>query len=194
MNARIDTSARAGGDKRRIVMLGTDFHTKGGISSVVNVYRETGLFERFPIVYLASHVDGPASQKIRYFATAWVRYMAMLLMGRVAAVHIHVSTDMSFWRKLTFILPTYAFGVPAILHLHGADFDTWYARGPKFKQWIMRYAFDRAASLLVLSQSWRKWAQSVSRNPSIVSIYNPVRVPTATEYATRDAASLLFLG
>ena len=42
-------------DRRRIVMLGTDFHTMGGISSVVNVYREAGLFERFqdPVFALA---------------------------------------------------------------------------------------------------------------------------------------------
>lgn len=180
--------------RRRIVMLGTDFHTRGGISSVVNVYRETGLFERFPIVYLASHADGGAWLKIRYFASAWLRYTAMLLLGRVAAVHVHVSTGASFWRKLIFLLPTWALGIPAILHLHGADFDTWYAEGSAWKQRIVRAAFNHAAALVVLSQSWQKWARSVSRNPSIIPIYNPVRMPLAAEFSARDAASILFLG
>lgn len=182
-------------DQRRIVMLGTDFQTKGGISSVVNVYREAGLFERFPIVYLASHADGGAWVKIRYFAGAWLRYLLMLVRGRVAAVHVHVSTDVSFWRKLCFLLPTYLAGIPAILHLHGADFDTWYAAGARWKQRIVRAVFDRAAAIVVLSRSWQEWARSISRNPAVVAIYNPVRLPPlAADFSARDPASLLFLG
>lgn len=180
---------------RRIVMLGTDFHTKGGISSVVNVYRETGLFERFPIVYLASHADGGAAIKIRYFIAAWTRYLLMLLRGQVAALHAHVSTDTSFWRKLLFLLPTYAAGVPAILHLHGADFDTWYAAGKPWKQRVVRAVFDHAAAIIVLSQSWQKWARGISRNPAIVPIYNPVRMPPLPAGSdARDAPNILFLG
>lgn len=182
-------------ERRRIVMLGTDFHTKGGISSVVNVYREAGLFERFPIVYLASHADGSARTKIRYFVAAWTRYLAMLLRGQVAALHAHVSTDVSFWRKLLFLLPTYVAGVPAILHLHGADFDTWYAAGSRWKQRLVRAVFDRAAAIIVLSQSWQAWARGISRNPAIVPIYNPVRMPPLpAESEVRDPAGILFLG
>ncbi len=182
-------------DRRRIVMLGTDFHTMGGISSVVNVYREAGLFERFPIVYLASHADGGALIKIRYFVNAWLRYLWMLASGRVAALHVHVSTGVSFWRKLCFLLPTYTVGVPAILHLHSGDFDSWHASLPPWLQRLVCRVFDRAAAIIVLSSSWQQWVRSVSRNPTVVAIYNPVRLPPlAGDFATRDPAGLLFLG
>jgi len=38
------TQARA-----RLIMLGTAFETRGGISAVVNTYRAHGLFERWPV-------------------------------------------------------------------------------------------------------------------------------------------------
>jgi glycosyltransferase involved in cell wall biosynthesis len=179
---------------RHIVMLGTDFHTKGGISSVVNVYRESGLFSRFPVVYLASHADGSAWLKIRYFIVAWVRFMGMLLRGRVAAVHAHVSTDVSFWRKLLFLMPAFAARVPAILHLHGADFDTWYEASSPWRKRIVRATFDRASSIIVLSRSWQEWARTITRNPAIVAIYNPVRMPERADFSLREPACVLFLG
>ena len=41
-----------------IVMVGTDPTTRGGISSVVNAWRTTGLFERWPVEYVTSHRSG----------------------------------------------------------------------------------------------------------------------------------------
>lgn len=180
--------------KRHVVMLGTDFRTKGGISSVVNVYREMGLFHRFPVIYLASHIDGGTWSKIAYFIKAWLRYASLLLRGRVGVVHVHMATDLSFWRKFLFLVPTYTAGVPAILHLHSGDFDVWYEHGSRWRKWAIRNAFDRARSIIVLSRSWQKWAQSISSNSLIIPIYNPVRVPQLVDFSVRDANSVLFLG
>ena len=41
---------------KQIVMMGTSLDTKGGISAVVQVYMQTGLFQRFPIRYVTTHV------------------------------------------------------------------------------------------------------------------------------------------
>lgn len=179
---------------KHIVMLGTDFNTKGGISSVVNVYREAGLFQRFPILYFPTHADGSARRKIRFFIAAWRRYMALLVRGRVAAVHVHTSTGASFWRKLLFLFPAFVARVPAILHLHGADFDTFYADGSPRLKWVIRMVLDKAESIIVLSRSWQKWARGISRNPFIVPIYNPVCMPGATDFFHREPSNILFLG
>ena len=84
---------------RTIVMLGTRFDTMGGISAVVNVYRVTGLFDRRGIKYLATHRDGHSAMKLRAMAFAWVQFMSILLTGRLAILHIHISFRASFWRK-----------------------------------------------------------------------------------------------
>jgi glycosyltransferase involved in cell wall biosynthesis len=179
---------------RHIVMLGTAFETKGGISSVVNVYRAAGLFERFPVIYLSTHIDGSTPAKMRLCAAAWLRYMALLLRARVALTHVHISTGASFWRKLLFMCPTLVAGVPAILHLHGADFDEFYEDGGNWRKWVIRTLFDKAAGVIVLSNSWLRWARGISHNPLIVPIYNPVALPAAVDFSSRDPSVILFLG
>jgi glycosyltransferase involved in cell wall biosynthesis len=179
---------------RHIVMLGTAFETKGGISSVVNVYRRAGLFERFSIIYLSTHTDGSALEKMCLCAAAWLRYMALLMRGKVALTHVHISTGMSFWRKLLFFFPTVIVGVPAILHLHGADFAEFFDEGGKRRKWLIRTLFDKAAGIIVLSNSWLRWARGVSCNPLIVPIYNPVALPAVVDFSLRSPSCILFLG
>jgi glycosyltransferase involved in cell wall biosynthesis len=125
---------------------------------------------------------------------AWVRYVALLLRGRVALAHVHVSTGMSFWRKLLFVCPALLAGVPAILHLHGADFEEFHRDGSALRKWVMRWLFDRVAAIIVLSASWQQWARRISRNPLIVPIYNPVVMPPASDASLREPSSILFLG
>ncbi len=48
----------------RVIMLGTAFDTRGGIAAVVNTYRAQGLFERWPIEYIATHCDGSPVGKL----------------------------------------------------------------------------------------------------------------------------------
>jgi glycosyltransferase involved in cell wall biosynthesis len=177
---------------KHVVMLGTAFETRGGISSVVNVYREHGLFQRFPVIYLATHVDGAAPKKLRYCIRAWLRLMGLLAMGKVTLVHVHIATGASFWRKLLFVYPAFALRVPAILHLHSGDFDE-YAEAP-LRRWLVRDMFERAACIVVLSDTWQQWAATVCHNPNIVPIYNPVRLPPAVDARQRDACCILFLG
>jgi glycosyltransferase involved in cell wall biosynthesis len=179
---------------KHVVMLGTDFETKGGISSVVNVYRETGLFERFSIIYVPTHTDGGALGKLRFCIAGWLRYMSLLLCGKIALIHVHISTGMSFWRKLLFLYPALVLRLPSILHLHGADFPEFYEDGGRLRKWLMRTAFDQVAGIIVLSHSWQRWARGISTNPLIVPIYNPVALPPAVDFRARDPSSILFLG
>ncbi|OEZ61616.1 spore coat protein SA [Duganella sp. HH105] len=177
-------------------MIGTGFATMGGISSVVNVYRAAGLFERFSIVYIATHCDGGAAAKLRLLCSAWCKFVGMLLTGRIGMLHVHVSRRASFWRKALFFLPAYLFRVPAVLHLHSGAFHEFYADdcGP-FRRWLIRYIFDRAAQVVVLSNTWKTWAQGISRNPHITAIYNPVLL-SAQPYAwhERIQGQTLFFG
>lgn len=178
---------------RHVVMLGTAFETRGGISSVVNVYREHGLFQRFPVVYLATHADGHAVKKLACCIRAWLAFAAMLTAGKVALAHVHISTGASFWRKLLFVYPAFVLDVPVILHLHGADFDEYLDTAPPLRRRLLRDAFKRAACLVVLSETWRQWAAAACAHPSIVPIYNPVRLPAPAQ-AQRDPACILLLG
>ncbi len=184
---------------KKIVMLGTRFDTMGGISSVVNVYRAAGLFARFPVRYLATHCDGGKAAKLKTAISALGRFIGLLLTGQVALVHIHFASRASFWRKSGFYALAKLFRVPVILHLHGGGFHVFYQESSPLQQRWIRFAFNHAARVVVLSQAWRTWLQGISHNPQIVPIYNPVQVPEwqadpASAGGAGKAPTLLVLG
>lgn len=179
----------------RIVMLGTRFDTMGGISSVVNVYRAAGLFDRWQVVYIATHCDGGRFAKLQVAVAGLLRFVALLLSGKVGVVHVHVSSSASFWRKLAFLVPAYIAGKQVILHLHSGRFHQFYAQGcGPLGKWLVRYAFDHAACAVVLSEGWKTWLQTISSNPNIVAIYNPVEVPSQTVDGRFDRCRIVCLG
>lgn len=180
---------------KSIVMLGTGMDTMGGIASVVRVYEQAGLLRRFGVHYLATHCDGSKWQKLRAMLGAYGQFLRMLLRGRVGLVHVHLASRASFWRKSGFFLLAFAAGVPAILHLHGAEFAQFYERecGPLRRRFV-RFVFNRAARVVVLSEGWQRWVQGMSSNPHVEPIYNPVLLPPASAWEGRSHGAVLSLG
>jgi glycosyltransferase involved in cell wall biosynthesis len=182
-------------DTKHIVMVGTHPDTMGGVAAVVGVYRAAGLFTQYPITYLATHRDGGALLKLRTAAGALLRFCAMLLRGQVSLLHCHTASRNSFWRKTPFFLLAFLFRVPAILHLHGGEFHLFYEKesGP-LKRWLIRFIYDRAAHVLVLSERWRQWVCSISRNARVSIIFNPVQLPALPDWSRRVPGQTLFFG
>jgi glycosyltransferase involved in cell wall biosynthesis len=181
---------------KRIVMVGTSLRTMGGIAAVVQVYAAAGLFERFPVTYVASHCDGGALAKLRAMAGGYLRFLGLLVRGQVGLVHLHVASRASFWRKSGFFLLARLFRKPVVLHLHGGEFRIFYERecGP-LRQRFIRAVFARAAHVIVLSRPWQDWVRALSGNPHVDVIGNPVLVPaTVPSWEGRRAAAVLCLG
>jgi glycosyltransferase involved in cell wall biosynthesis len=179
---------------KKIVMIGTHFDTMGGISSVVNVYRAAGLLDRYGIRYLATHCDGNGVQKLKVAIKAFLTFLWLLLSGKADLIHIHTSSRASFWRKLPFFLLAHWAGRKTIIHLHSGAFHQFYDKcSPRGKATI-RYVFDHASRVIVLSETWKAWARTISRNPHIVAIYNPVQVPPVERFQAAATRTVLCLG
>lgn len=181
---------------KRLYMVGTSFETKGGISSVVNVYRAAGLFERFRVVYIATHADASVIGKARIAFWAVIRYWFALLLGRPGALHAHVSSRSSFWRKCLFMVPSFICGVPVILHLHGSDFRVFYEQeSSPLRQRIIRAVFSRSYVVVVLSETWKAWVVSALGCAKVEVMYNPVLLPAVrAEQDLSEPSRVLFLG
>lgn len=180
---------------KKIVMTGTRFDTMGGISSVVNVYRDAGLFQRYPLHYIATHCDGGTVAKLKIALSALLRFIGMLLTGQVGLLHIHVSSRASFWRKACFFFAARLFRVPTIVHLHSGGFHIFYDRhcGPLRKK-LVRYIFDHASRVIVLSNTWKEWLQTISNNRHIVAIYNPVMLPAWYDAKSASPGNVVHAG
>jgi len=184
-----------------IVMLGTNPNTRGGIAAVVSTYRAGGLFERVKIRYLATHLDGSRWAKAQQFAHAVLSLGVELMRGRVAAVHAHVSSSASFWRKSMMLQMCRAFGRPTIFHLHSGGFAEWVDPRPEFspRLWWIRRTLETSSAVIVLSSTWSRWMKEFAPRANVVVIGNPVSIPeimpTPEERsAARAFGRVLFLG
>src|SRR3954468_9427482 len=161
-----------------VVMVGTRFETRSEVGSVLNAYREAGLFERWPVDYVESHREG--SKLLRYLKAfdGLCVFLAMLCRHRKAVLHVHSAADASFWRKALFMALAQLARWPVVFHLHGTGFATFYDAGcGPVRRALVRLFLDRASCIVVVSQRWCAWMNRVSRNPRVVTIAPPVTLP-----------------
>lgn len=179
-----------------IVMVGTSLATRGGISAVLNAYRDHGLFDRWPIVYLCSHVEGNFFQKVRVAVSAFLTF-ALFLARRASIVHVHSSSHASFWRKSVFVAVARFMRTPVLFHLHGGGFIDFYenrAGGP-IGRYLIRTVLRKASCIVVLSEYWKMEIEKIVPTARVVSVCNPVSAPRSPTVARdRRAGQILFLG
>lgn len=180
-----------------IVMLGMHdaSRNKGGISSVVEVYRSAGLFDRWPIIYLGTATSGSPFAKCGVLVAAFVRYLFLLASGRVALVHSHTASRSSFWRKSLFLLTAFAARRPVILHLHGGRFADFYEECGPLRRRFIRYVLARADRVVVLTSRWRQRIASIAPSARIEIVFNPVAASAiSSPIERRSNDTVLFLG
>lgn len=182
--------------KKCIVMIGPSTRSQGGIASVVMNWKDAGLFEQWPIIYLETHVEGSKFDKLRIGISALVQFLFLLASNRVACVHLHVARRVSFWRKSLFALAALASGRPVLLHIHSGGFSTFYHDECNWlQQRFIQFVLDRAAQLIVLSKVWHTILGPISINRRITVIENFVTPPAhVPDDATRNKHHILFLG
>lgn len=163
---------------KSVLMVGTSLTTMGGVSAMVRGYAAAGLFDRFPIRYVVTHRDGSALDKLAAAATGWLAVAASLWRMERPLVHIHLSFRASFWRKLVVCYLARAFRRPYVLHLHSGGFLDFYLNEcGSLKKRLVRNAFDRAASVLALSEEWKVRLERVFPGAPMAVLPNAVSLP-----------------
>lgn len=179
---------------QHLIMLGTAFESRGGIAAVVNVYRAQGLFDRWPIEYLATHREGGALRKLLTIGRRLATLILLLARHRRAVMHVHIASRWSFWRKSLFMATGMIARCPVIFHLHGGGFARFYeTECGAVGRWAIRFFLDRAACVIVLSDRWRAWITGITQNQNVICVLNPV-APVTQPTAPRRRNLVLFLG
>lgn len=179
-----------------IVMVGTDFATKGGVSAVVNVYRQAGLFERWSIEYVASHEDGSRVRKLTVFVRSLVRFLWLMKCGKLGILHVHSASDASFWRKAVFVAITLTVGRPVVFHLHGGGFAEFVDSLGPLRRRVVRWLLERVSCIICLSAGWARILQGICPRAKITVIRNPICTHAEAQIRTCVPAvrRVVFLG
>ncbi|GHD56395.1 glycosyltransferase family 4 protein [Jeongeupia chitinilytica] len=178
--------------QKSIVMLGTDWTSLGGMTAVVRNYRDGGLWERWPIRYLATFKHDNMTDKIRMAARAYLLLLWWLLSGEVAAVHAHSAVYASIWRKFGLLWLARLFGVKTVFHLHGGEFVHFYEHSGGAARWLVRYLLRMVDAVVVLTDKWVEILQAVEPACEPIVLANPIALPNSP--ATPVPGRVLFLG
>lgn len=159
-------------------------------------WKSAGLFERWPITYLETHVEGSKLDKLRVGISALLRFLLLLASNKVACVHLHVARRVSFWRKSVFALTALVLRRPVLLHIHSGGFPSFFHDECNWLQKrFIRFVLSQADQLIVLSKAWHETLRPISINRRITVIENFVAPPAhVPDDAARSKHYILFLG
>ena len=177
------------------VMIGPCPDAKGGMASVVAVYRKNGLFSGRRCCYLTTATEGGAGRKLWVAASALIRFAFMLIMRRVSLLHVHGASHGSFWRKRVFMRLAGTFGVPVIFHLHGGEFRQFVDE--RLDASTRQKVVDslKACSLIYcLNDEVAGWLRSVLSGVAVQVMPNPIDLPQEEAPREKRDSSILFLG
>lgn len=179
---------------KKLVMVCTA--ARGGMRSVVEGYRADGVFARWNIELIESHVEGNALARMAVGLRGLCRLAWLLLTRQVGLLHCHAAMRGSFWRKSVYALLARASGVPVIFHLHGSEMKLFVGQQPKPLQTLIAWILARQNAVLVLSQSWLDYLQQIAPAAQVHILPNYVGLPDLTQRTAHTGApvKLLFLG
>lgn len=177
-----------------VVMLCTA--ARGGMRSVVEGYRADGLFSRHDVRLLFTHDEGSPLRRVAIAASAYLRFVGLLLTRGVDLVHAHVAMRGSFWRKMVFAVTARRFGVPVVLHLHGSEMKLFHAQQPPWRQRLIARQLEASSRVLVLSRSWMDFVSAIAPAARVEVVPNYVGLPPKEKLhrPQREHVSVLFLG
>lgn len=180
---------------RHVVMAGASLRLAGGVVAVIRAYREQGLFDRGPVIYLDTYRGKGLWMQVRTMIAALARLLGLLLRRQVALLHVHSAARGSFWRKAALCAVCRATGVPYVFHLHSGEFARFFAHecGPLGRRWV-RTTLHGAACVPVLTPQAQVEISAIAPRARLVVLPNPVTIP-ARSFALRNTGSrVLFLG
>jgi glycosyltransferase involved in cell wall biosynthesis len=157
------------------LMVGTDPRSRGGIASVLCLYREAGLFQK--VRFLASYTDGGLLRKLCCYL-AFLAQFGWILISQpgIRLVHIHTASRGSFLRKSIVMMLAKAAGKKTIMHVHGAEFNQFYERAPAPLRKFIGKVLGSADAIVALSRQWERDLHRISGNSRIRIIYNPTKI------------------
>jgi glycosyltransferase involved in cell wall biosynthesis len=183
---------------KHIVMIGPSPESRGGIASVIRSYKDAGLFVRWPIRYLSTHVEGNRLLKLFAAVRAISSFAFMIATRQVAVLHVHVARRTSFWRKTVFILFALATRCPVIVHLHSGGFwDFYWKECGCGRQGLVRFLLDHATHIVVLTHEWVNQLMPITKNRNIRHIpnyFSSTAIPALPHTTTPVDPNVLFFG
>ncbi|WP_031254408.1 glycosyltransferase family 4 protein [Mesorhizobium sp. L48C026A00] len=146
--------------------------------------------------FLPSRGSGSVALSVFYMIGFCLRMLVARIAGRADVVHINVSSFGSTYRKMVIARCARLLGIPYVLHLHGAQYQTFWKEKRSFMSRRIRHMFEHADRIVVLGRIWRDFvtARAPGAAANIVIVPNATEVPSLAHVGGGDSVHILFLG
>lgn len=163
---------------RCVVAIGPDATDVGGMASVVSQIQAMSFRGRYHSeLFTLTRSTAPGEsfhRRLRRHLTHLARLRSTLTRLEPAIVHIHTCSGFSFLKSAMDLLVARRCQCPVILHIHGAAFDAFYERQPRWRQALVRACLSRANGVIALSEEWKRRLTAMAPKARIVVIENAV--------------------
>lgn len=175
-------------------MIGPDPAGLGGISRVVKIWRDGGMFEQFNIRYISS-VSDHSKSKIMDLCRAAISFL-FAVRRDVSLVYIHTASFNSFYRKSLFLLLCKILRKRVLLHVHPSYFTTFLSGFKGIKKKIFRNLVCGVDVFVVLTEGIKRDLQALFPDKRIYVLGNAVALNQMENRfgIERSQNRLLYLG
>ncbi len=177
-------------------MLGPTLLQQGGVATVENLILQSAPPD-VDIQHISTHEESSLARRVMLFVWGLMQFFWRLSSIKTDLVHIHFAERGSAFRKAIAMPLALLFRKPVILHAHGSEFHTFYAKLPEWLKQVMAGIFRQCTYLIVLSESWKAfYTENLGLKPEQVAVLaNPVEMPpTVPHRAGSDRVNFVFLG
>lgn len=175
------------------MMIGPNVYGKGGISSVIKGYFDSGITQRLNIEHYQSHQSGGKLFKLLFYFLSLPKIV--LKMHKYDILHIHTASQWSFRRKFFIALIGKIMGKKMVIHLHGGKFDTYYKNTYKFEKAMIRFFYKIADRVIILSREWKEKVKLFCDSEKLIVIPNCIPIGSLNqEKKNKKPRNIIFLG
>ena len=179
----------------KIIMIGPDFSVVGGITSLNKmIMREKS--DEFSVDFSPSMHQGSLLGRFSLWIKSLLFAPFIRLTRPPGVVHIHVSSDLSMWRKTSIGNMWNRLGVPVIYHTHGSKARDFFEGSSFITKWAISRSFRRASAIITLSEGWKEWyAENLGvASSKFVVLPTPIYPPPPEEVVKKERIDVLYSG
>ncbi len=179
-------------EKPKILIIGPK--AQGGISSVINLYKDFGLINNNKVGFLASYKCNNAFLRLLVFGLFLIEYIWILLTNNeLRVIHIHSASEGSFYRKYFVFKFAKLFGKKVIYHIHCPGFCEIYKESPNFIKKRIEEVLNNSDLIIVLAEYWKNEISKICSNNNIKILFNPCIIKDFIKINTGEF-NVLFMG
>lgn len=160
----------------RVLMVGPDMSTRGGIAEVLRVYSSSELPDLYDVTWIPTTGHGAWGTGAAFFSAAWK--VVRTCRASRTLVHLHVASRGSYLRKAVLARLALWCGARIVFHVHGGGFSEFFRSSPAAAQSSIRRLMGRVDRVVALSPEWATRLSEIAPAAVITVVPNPVNMPT----------------